>query len=310
LNLQPRFRPLNILYRATEDAEFWSTVINWNTVNYGGSKTSAPSSATSSAAASPIIAAEKVATTSSKPASATSSAASAAKSSAAPASPSSASNNAAGSLLNGIVGVANSLTSFGAATQDKGQCPGIQCINNVGNPYGSNIIKVSSTSGQAYTNTFVNTQKEGITVNIWNKAGADGQANSGQSTAPKSTTLTFVLGPGASQVVAFMENTSGGFAQATTDVATDGWFDTTWGEWTYLNGGSAYDVSAIQNSKGNNYNMTMTSSEAACTSDMTKNMWLTPTNAIGPDGKAVQNGGDCVALGSSLHITTTLGGTV
>jgi hypothetical protein len=178
------------------------------------------------------------------------------------------------------------------------------------------MMKVSSTTGYSYTNTFTNTQSKSITVNIWNKAGHDGLANSGQSLAPKATTLTFVLKPGASQVVAFMENTSGGFCEATTKTQSYGAFDTTWGEWSYIDGGSAYDVSAIQNSAGNTYNMTMTSTEAACTSDMNQNMWITDKLAIGTDGQAeydssgAATGGDCVALGTSLHIKTILGGTV
>lgn len=288
--------------KEVEDAAWWATVINWSTVNYGGGASTAAPAATSAAAAaadSPIVAAQK-ATTTTHAAAATSAAAS---------SGSSSSSSSTG-LMNGIVGASNGRTAFGTATSDKGTCPGIDCINNVGSPYGSNIIKVSSTSGYDYTNTFHNPQKDSITVNIWNKAGPDGQANSGQALAPKSTTLTFVLAPGASQIVAFQENTSGGFCQATSNAATDGWFPTTWGEYTYLNGGSAFDVSAIQNPAGNNYNMTMSSTEAACTSDMTKNMWVTASEALGPTGQKESNGGDCVAMGTSMHVVTTLAGTV
>lgn len=316
MRLQSNIQLSNIFNRAApepvvEDAAFWSTVVNWNTVNYGGSKTSAPAAAATTQAAAPVVVADKAATTpaSSKVASVVSSATSAAKSAASSAvSDVTSSGSSDSGLLNGIVGAANSRTSFGSATASK-DCPGISCINNVGNPYGSDIIKVGSTSGQTYTNTFVNTQSKSITVNIWNKAGPDGQANSGQALAPKQTTLTFVLAPGASQVVSFMENTSGGWVEATSKVASYGAFATTWGEFTFISGKSAWDVSAIQNAAGNNYNMTI--SGAGCTSNMDINMWVTDSQNKDASGKNVYpSDANCNAGGTSVHLTTTLGGTV
>lgn len=285
-------------------------MIDWNTVDYSNSKTtSTANAAVATTLATSVKAAAAVATSSATTkttASTTTSSGSSLES---------AVESAVAELLNGIIGVANELTEFGTATEES-NCPGIMCINNVGSPYGSNMIKVDSIGDYSYTNTFTNTQDSTITVNVWNKAGYDMQANSGQSLAPTHTTLTFTLAPGASQIVAFMENTSGGFCEATTKTQSYGAFDTTWGEWSFIDGGSAYDVSAIENSAGNTYNMTMYSEEAACTSDMTKNMWITDVLAVGTDGTAeydssgAATGGDCVALGTSMHIVTTLGGTV
>ena len=207
-------------------------------------------------------------------------------------------------LWDGVVGVANDLTSFGAASGSSGTA-GDNYVGNVGNPYGSNIIKVASTAGYQYTNTFVNTQSKTITVNIWNKVGSDGQALSGSALAPKDTTLTFTLAAGASQVVAFMENSQVGWAEACSDLAASGAFATSWGEANFASGGSGYDMSAIMNSAGNNYNMAISSVEAPqCTSDMTQNYWLTASEPIG------NSDGSCFIAQSTATLTTKMGGTV
>jgi hypothetical protein len=207
-------------------------------------------------------------------------------------------------LWQGLVGVSNDLTSFGGASASSGSA-GVGYVGNVGVPYGANIIKVASTAGYQYTNTFVNSQSQTITVNIWNKAGPDGQANSGSALAPTDTTLTFTLPPGGSQVVAFMENTQVGWAEACSDLAASGAYATTWGECNFASSGSGYDMSAIMNSAGNNYNMAISSVEApACTSDMTQNYWLTATEPIG------NSDGSCFIAQSTATLTTVMGGTV
>lgn len=206
-------------------------------------------------------------------------------------------------LLNGIIGCSNDRTSFGGLST-KAYAVGDHAINNVGTPYGSNIIKVDTTTGYDFTNTFVNTQSVPITVNVWNKVGSDGQDLSGSTDAPKSTTLTFVLAAGASQTIAVQENSNIGWAEATTKLRTDsGGFDTSFGEATFLAKGSGYNLSAIPNTSGNNYDMAISSVEAPqCTSDMTQNYWLTATQPIGTSD------GSCYVAQSTAHLTTKMGG--
>lgn len=207
-------------------------------------------------------------------------------------------------LFEGLAGVSNSRTSFGSSSGSSGVA-GDSYVGNYGSPYGSNIIKVDSTAGYDFTATFTNSQSEPITVNIWNKVGPDFQPLSGSALAPKSTTLTFALKAGASQVVAFMENSQVAWAQACSQTATSGAYATTWGEANFLGTGSGYDVSAIMNSAGNNYDMSITSQEApACTSDMTQNYWLTATQPIGGSD------GSCFIAQSTATLKVVMGGTV
>ncbi|KAG0651396.1 hypothetical protein D0Z07_1999 [Hyphodiscus hymeniophilus] len=207
------------------------------------------------------------------------------------------------SLFAGVVGVANSLTSFGGSSNPSGSA-GDFYIGEVGSPYGTNIIKVDSIDGYDFTNTFTNSQSSAITINIWNKVGHDGQPLSGSALAPKSTTLTFALAPGKSQVVAFMENSQVGWAQAVSETAASGAFATSWGEANFLSAGSGYDLSAIMNPSGNNYKMSISSVEApACTSDQTQNFWLTATDPVGGSD------GSCFIAQSTAHLTTVMGGT-
>jgi hypothetical protein len=126
---------------------------------------------------------------------------------------------------------------------------------------------------------------------------------SGSALAPTTTTLTFVLAPGASQTVAFQENTQVAWAQACSSITASGAYDTTWGEANLGPGGSGYDVSAIENSAGNNYAMKITSVEApGCTSDQTQNMWLTATDPVGTSD------GSCFIAQSTATLTTIMGG--
>jgi hypothetical protein len=214
-------------------------------------------------------------------------------------------------LWDGLVGASNSRSSFGTYYKVPGGpaetgplSQGDAFHGNVGSPYGSNIIKVASTSGYDFTNTFVNTQSETITINIWNKGGSDGQTQSGAFLAPKDTSLTFALPAGASQVVAFMEDSQVAWAQACSSIAFAGNYQTTWGEAQFVGTGSGYDVTAIMGNN-NNYDMTITSVEApACTSDRTQNMWLAAYTPIG------DSNGSCYIAQSTAHLTTKMSGTV
>jgi hypothetical protein len=264
--------------------------INWSSAYAAGQHTSttvAPVSVT----AAPVV---PTTTTAAAPVAATT------------ASTSNVENTVAG-LWNGVVGVSNALTSFGESTVASGST-GDNYYGNVGKPYGSCVIKVSSPKGYQFTNTFVNTQSVPITVNTWLKVGPDGQALSGSALAPTDTTLTFVLAPGASQTVAFQDNTQIAFTQAVSQFAASGAFATTWGECNFSSaGGCGYDVSAIMNAAGNNYDMTISSKEVPDISAAkpATNMWLTATDPVG------SSDGSCYIPASlgSCTLTTTLAGT-
>jgi hypothetical protein len=207
-------------------------------------------------------------------------------------------------LWDGLVGHSNYRTSFGSPTNPSGSV-GDNYMGNIGSPYGSNVIRVADASSHDYTITFKNTASQGMTVNVWQKAGHDGQVLSGSALAPKDTTLTFYLPEGASQVIAIQENTQLGWAEACSDFAASGAYATTWGEGNFVKTGSGYDVSAILNPNNNNYDMTITSVEApGCTSSRTENFWLTETQPIG------NSDGSCFIAQSTAHLTVAMGGTI
>lgn len=203
-----------------------------------------------------------------------------------------------------LLGASNSRTSFGervvATGEDNDQYKG-----NYGEPYGSNVIKVDASASHSYTAKFVNTQSKRITVNIWNKVGPDKNPLSGSALAPKNTTLTISIPAGGSQTVAFDEDSQVAWAQSCKSTRFSGAYDTTWGEAKFRKADSGYDMSAIMNSAGNNYNMTITSEEApACTSDPTQNYWLTDTQPIG------NSDGSCYVPQSTVTLTVIMGGTM
>jgi len=206
-------------------------------------------------------------------------------------------------LWKGLIGASNSRKTFGAVVPPSGSL-GDHYRGNYGAPYGSNIIKVSSTSGHDFTNTFINTGSEIMTINIWNKIGSDLQDLSGSALAPHDTALTFVLRPGKSQIVAIGENSQIGWAQACGEVGPSGAFQTAWGEANFVPSGSGYDVSFIQNGGKNNYDMSISSQEVPCKSSMTENYWLTDTQPIG------ESDGSCYVPMSTMHLTTKMGGSV
>lgn len=216
---------------------------------------------------------------------------------------SSSTNDVVSDLLGGVVGAANKLKSFGSPVAPSGAL-GDNYMGNYGSPYGSNVIKVDSVGSHAYTNTFKNTQSKTITVNVWNKVGPDMRVLSGSAMAPKDTTLTFSLAPGASQVVAFQENSQVAWAQVCSETTAAGAFKTTWGEANFVKTGSGYDVSAINN-PNNDYDMTITSNEASqCTSSRTENFWLTDTKPIGTSD------GSCFIAQNTATLQTIMGGTI
>jgi len=282
------------------DALDWNAMgIDWSSAWAAGQKTATPVAAPTVA---PAVVAPAPATTTAPPPPPP--AATTAAPSAAPVEAIQQAGSIVGSLFEGLAGVSNGLTSFGKATSAEGNV-GDFYVGNTGSPYGANIIKVASASGQQFTNTFVNTQGVGITVNIWQKVGPDMQPLSGSSLAPKSTTLTFYLAPGAEQTVAFQENTQIGWAQACGQTAFSGAYATTWGEANFVSTGSGYDVSAIMNPNNNNYAMKITSAEASgCTSSQTENYWLTASEPIG------DSNGSCFIAQSTATLRTEMGGTI
>lgn len=213
------------------------------------------------------------------------------------------------SLWNDVVGLANDFTEFGTPTTASGSDVG--AIGNIGDVQGSNMIKVSSRDGYDFTTEFINTSGEPISVFLWNKAysrtgnAADAEANLGSCVAPTTPILSIALAAGGSQIVAIQDGTQLGFAQATSSIAESGAFAATWGELNCMSTGSGYDVSAIMNPNGNNYNMTISSVEAPnCISNMNENMWLTATDPVG------DSDGSCYIAQSTATLTVLMGGTV
>jgi len=207
------------------------------------------------------------------------------------------------SLLGGLIGASNSRSSFGTASAEEGQL-GDFYRGNCGSPYGSNIIKVSSTSGYDFTNTFVNTGSKTMVINIWNKIGPDGQILSGSALAPKNTTLTFALPAGKSQIVAFQDNTQTAWAEVTSDLTASGAYATVWGEAQFRSEGSGFDYSAILSKNSNNYDMTISAKENSCVSSRTENFWLAEYTPIG------DSDGSCYVPGTTMHLTTKMGGVI
>ncbi|TAQ87470.1 hypothetical protein B7494_g4209 [Chlorociboria aeruginascens] len=285
----------------------WSAIdwdnlgINWSSAYEAGqaSKTAAAESAPT-----PVVAAAVVPTPAAETSAAASKTSATAKSSS-----SSSSSGALTALFNDLVGISNDLTSLGASyTGTSGS--EVSYVGNVGVPEGANMCKVSSIDGYDFTNEFINTSPSTLTVAIWNKAASPGlkggaiEANLGSCIAPVTPALTFALAPGASQIVAFLENSQIGYAEAVSSIAESGAFATTWGEVNFLSSGSGYDMSAIMNPNGNNYNMTISSLEASCISDPTQNYWLTDSDPVGGSD------GSCYVYGSVAHLTTELGGVI
>ncbi|KAL8757287.1 MAG: hypothetical protein Q9184_004252 [Pyrenodesmia sp. 2 TL-2023] len=154
--------------------------------------------------------------------------------------------------------------SFGGRTTPVVTGDRITYIGNVGNPYGSNMMFVPSVDGYKYTNTFKNVGQNPIPINVWNKAGRDGRANSGGCTEPN---LKFTLAAGESQVVAFDENTQAAFSRDC-EKGAGGYPACVWGELDYGDlrpsdatgqgnaGHSGFDRSSIPGGHGEMLTMT------------------------------------------------------
>jgi hypothetical protein len=210
-----------------------------------------------------------------------------------------------------IKAASNSLSAFGQSTPGKNDPKGWGYIANVGEPEGSNMIKVASTSGYDFTNTFINTSGGKVTVAVWNMAASPGLTNSslavanlGACQASKYAALTFTLSPGGRQSVAFMDNTVIGWAQPTSELNTASQFKTAWGEAKFNSTGSGYDVTFIPSDGQKNYKMSISSGQVSCVSDNDQNYWLTDTQPIG------NSDGSCYVPGSSMHLTTNMGGAI
>ncbi|KAL8652864.1 MAG: hypothetical protein Q9210_002445 [Variospora velana] len=144
--------------------------------------------------------------------------------------------------------------SFGGRTAPVVTGDRITYIGNVGNPYGSNMMFVPSADDQKYTIDFKNVGENPFPVIVWNKAGRNGEANSGGCTEPN---LKFTLGAGESQVVAFDENSQGAFSRDC-EKGPAGYPNCVWGEWDFGDmrptdatglgnkGHSGFDRSSIQ----------------------------------------------------------------
>lgn len=99
---------------------------------------------------------------------------------------------------------------FGLSTDSTGS--GVSYEGNVGNPYGSNIIEVSSADADQYKyiTRFRGSHKQSWTVVIWNKIGPDGALDGWYSHAYRSLNLT----GGQTKTIAFDEISQGGWAAA------------------------------------------------------------------------------------------------
>lgn len=141
-----------------------------------------------------------------------------------------------------------STSGFGSSTSSSGT--GVTYAGNVGNPYGSNIIEVSSSdaSQYKYVAQFTGSNTDDWTVAIFNKYGSDGKMDGWYGQACN----TFTLAAGETKYIAFDDDSQGGWAAASgSTIPTDssGGYASTWGEFdfgsTTNSGWSGFDVSAI-----------------------------------------------------------------
>ena len=142
-----------------------------------------------------------------------------------------------------------STAGFGSSTASSGS--DITYKGNVGNPWGSNIIEVSSSSASSYKHVLEITgpSSEDWSVVFWNKYGPDGLMNGWYGFSA----LNLDIAAGETKYVALADDTNGGFAAApsSSGIPKDngGGYASTWGEFDFSsagNGGwSGFDVSAI-----------------------------------------------------------------
>jgi hypothetical protein len=124
-------------------------------------------------------------------------------------------------------------------------------VGNVGRPYGSNILEVSSSDASQYEYVvkFVGPSTDGWKVVIWNTGGPDGGRNGWYGNACKS----FTLAAGQEKYIAFAADSTGGWAAAKASAIPmdqHGGYASTWGEFNFgtieNSGWSGFDVSMIQ----------------------------------------------------------------
>ncbi|PLB49774.1 hypothetical protein P170DRAFT_359096 [Aspergillus steynii IBT 23096] len=142
-----------------------------------------------------------------------------------------------------------STAGFGSNTASSGS--DITYKGNVGSPWGSNIIEVSSSAASSYKHVLEITgpDSEAWSVVFWNKYGPDGQMNGWYGYSA----LNLDVEAGETKYVALADDTNGGFAAApsSSEIPKDngGGYAATWGEFDFSsagNGGwSGFDVSAI-----------------------------------------------------------------
>jgi hypothetical protein len=137
---------------------------------------------------------------------------------------------------------------FGARTSSSGS--EITYQGNVGDPYGSNIIEISSDDASNYKHVakISGENSEPWDLIFFNKYGPDGKMNGWFGFSA----LELTLNSGETKYVAFDDDTNGGFAAAPSGnmpLDAGGGYASTWGEFDFSstgNGGwSGFDVSAI-----------------------------------------------------------------
>jgi len=278
----------------------WKAVgVNWDDVNYSNDESSSTDSTTSTSTS---TVAQSTPASSAAPFSANQAASISAAAS--PSAPAQVLSSVAGqvtdlfeNLWNDLQGCSNDRASFGDRSASSGD--EVSYIPNVGIPYGSNMMIVDSVGNYEYTMTFTNSASAPMTINVWEKAGKDGQPNSGATDAPKFTTLTFNLSPGQSATVAFDENSVVAACEAVDHIDASGAFAQTWVEAKFKQNDSGFDVSAILNN-GPVYKVTMSAKETPCVSSETENMWLTASDSVGS--------GSCYIPGAGAHLTVNMQG--
>ncbi|KAL4783148.1 hypothetical protein BJX76DRAFT_330737 [Aspergillus varians] len=127
----------------------------------------------------------------------------------------------------------------------------IAYIGNVGSPWGSNIIEVTSEKACKYKNVvkFEGAESDAWTIVFWNKVGPDGKLTGWYG----NSALQLTIEPGETKYVAFDDDSQGAWGAAKGEkIPTDqyGGYSCTWGEFDFANSGnndwSGWDVSAIQ----------------------------------------------------------------
>ncbi|KAL8774853.1 MAG: hypothetical protein Q9209_000792 [Squamulea sp. 1 TL-2023] len=197
-------------------------------------------------------------------------------------------------IVSGATGGAKG--SFGGRTQGKAGATVDGYHGNVGVPYGSNMMFISTSDidKYKYTNTFKNTGSNPLPLQIWNKGGRNGDPQSGMASEPN---MKFTLQPGESQTVAFDENTLAAFSRQCDRNKDSNIPECVWGELTF--GGempavgdnkasgkwSGFNRSSIP--AGGDEILTMSCTSCAnqdTTSAKGKNEWKTPVDTPGRNG--------------------------